>query len=169
MSLANLLAPLQDSALASLIRESDWLFVGLETLHVLAIATVTGSIAMLDLRILGRAGASRPVSQLSAEILPWTWSAFALAVATGVLMFMSSAVRYADNGPLQLKLGLIVAAGINMLVFHTFAFRSVADWDEGRQAPVLPQVCAGLSLALWLTIVAAGRWIGFAPVGGPLG
>lgn len=169
MTLADILTPLQDSALAALIRETDVVFMGIETLHVLAIATVTGSIAMVDLRLLGRVAVLRPVSQLSAEILPWTWSAFAVAVATGGLMFISSAARYADNGPLQLKLALIVAAGINMMVFHTFAYRSVAEWDEGRPAPVLAKVCAGLSLALWLAVVAAGRWIGFAPTGGSFG
>src|ERR1700704_4273592 len=72
---------------SSVIRTSEWLFPTIETVHVLALTTVAGSIAMLDLRLLGITSRDRPVSQVAADILPWTWSGFLLAALSGFLMF----------------------------------------------------------------------------------
>jgi len=147
--------------LAEAIRANELLFPWAESIHVLAITLVLGSIAVVDLRLLGVASRSRPVTRLIREVLPVTWVAFGIAVLTGATLFMSNAIEYSKNFPFQMKMGLMVLAGLNMLVFHFVTYRGVADWDEAAQTPFAARFAGGFSIAVWLSIVAFGRWIGF--------
>jgi hypothetical protein len=151
---------LQDLGFATSIRESDWLFPTIETVHVLALVLVVGSIMMVDLRLLGLAYKRRPISELTGEVLPWTWSAFAVAVLAGSLLFSSKAVTYYGSVAFRIKMVCLMLAGLNMLCFHLFTFRHVADWDRG-QVPLAARYAGAISLTLWIAIVASGRWIGF--------
>ena len=152
---------LEETALGLTITESSWLFPTIETIHVLALALVFGSIAMLDLRLLGVSNRDRGVMQLASETLPWTWSAFIVAAASGVLMFISSATRYYDNGPFRIKLVLLALAGLNMAIFHLTAYRAVHSWNTSLPTPPAARIAASLSLLFWIGVIVAGRWIGF--------
>lgn len=151
---------LQQTDFAIAIKESDWMFQALETLHVLALALVVGSIAMVDLRLLGLYSRDRPVTDLMEEALPWTWIAFVFAAISGTLMFVSKAVAYYENWPFRFKILLLGLAGINVLFFHFKTYRSVANWNVGN-APSSAKVAGGLSLLFWVAVVTLGRWIGF--------
>ena len=161
MSVQSLLEALQDTSVATMIREDGRSFQLIESLHVLAITFVVGTVAMVDFRLLGVASRTRAVSRLTKEILPWTWGGFVVAVITGGLMFSSAAVKYIDNIPFRLKFVIMVLAGINMLVFHTATQRSIGHWDEHASPPMGAKVAGGLSILCWLGVIAAGRWIGF--------
>ncbi len=165
MSLHTLLVALQSTSWATAIREDDTLFPVIESLHVLAITFVVGTISMVDLRLLGVTSRQRAVSQLTAEILPWTWGAFVVAVITGSLMFASSATKYIANPPFQIKLVMLLLAGVNMAVFHLVTQRNIAHWDEHPVTPVGAKIAGGLSLLFWLGAITAGRWIGFVNPG----
>jgi hypothetical protein len=160
VDLKSILEAVQATSWAVGIAESDLLFPIIETVHVLALALVFGSISIIDLRLLGRFP-HRGVKELSAEVLPWTWIAFVGAVISGGLMFISAAVKYAYMPQFQFKLLLIGLAGINMLVFHFRAYRSVETWDQASVTPPLARAAATLSLVFWIGIVTLGRWIGF--------
>ena len=162
MTILDICTRLEESALGLAITESEWLFPTIETLHVLALALVFGSIAMLDLRMLGVASRDRGVIQLAEDTLPWTWSAFVIAAITGALMFVSAATSYYDNVPFRIKLVLLALAGINMAVFHFSAWRAVHDWNLTLPTPRAARIAGSLSLAFWVSVVVAGRWIGFA-------
>lgn len=151
----------EQTHVAVAIAESAWMFPTLESIHVLALGLVVGSIAMIDLRLLGLSQRALHVSRLSGDILPWTWASFIVAVASGALLFASNATSYYDNLPFRLKLVLIALAGANMLLFHFGAYRRVADWDQGVPAPAAAKIAGALSLSFWIGVVAAGRWIGF--------
>jgi hypothetical protein len=152
---------LESTTPAIAISESSWLFPGIESVHVLAIALVVGSITMVDLRLLGLNLRERPVGELIAEVLPWTWAAFAVAVFSGALMFSSNATHYWGIAPFRAKMVLLLLAGINMLVFHATMHRSIEVWGRRPQTPRMAKVCGGISLALWVGVVTLGRWIGF--------
>lgn len=159
--MAGLLAALEASPLAVFMREDLTAFPLAESLHVVGVTFLVGSIAVIDLRLLGVSARNHAVTHLAGEILPWTWGAFALAAITGFLMFASAATQYAANGPFLLKMGLLGAAGLNMLVFHRLTWRSVALWDVAAPAPAAARVAGGLSLLAWVGVVVCGRWIGF--------
>jgi len=161
MNLNELLAYLHETGLATGIRESS-AFPWIESVHVIAIATVVGTIAIVDLRLVGLAAHKRSVQKLLAELLPFTWWAFATAVSTGALLFISNAPSYAQNRPFQLKLAMIALAGINMALFNVFTRRTVHLWDELASPPALAKIAGLSSLTLWTAVICFGRWIGFS-------
>jgi hypothetical protein len=147
--------------LAATVRANELLFPWFESVHVLAITLVLGSIAVIDLRLLGIASRSRPVTQLIREVLPVTWTAFGIAALTGSVLFTSNAVEYAHNFPFRMKMLLMLLAGINMLVFHFVTYKGVGQWDAAGRTPPAARFAGGFSIAVWLAVVAFGRWVGF--------
>ncbi|HWW65222.1 MAG TPA: DUF6644 family protein [Sphingomonadaceae bacterium] len=152
---------IHDSALGTLIRENGVIFPWLEAVHVMAITTVVGTIALVDLRLVGLASSSYPVSRLTKAILPVTWTAFAIALATGLLMFSSQPLDYLGNTAFVAKMLMLLAAGLNMALFHLLTARGMHLWDRDAPVPAAAKVAGVLSMAIWVTIVALGRWIGF--------
>lgn len=150
------------SAAAVAIRENESLFPWIESFHVLAITLVVGSIWIVDLRLLGVASLDRTLTRLTKDVLPCTWAAFATAALTGGLLFISNAVNYAHNFNFQIKMLLLVLAGVNMLVFHFIVSRDIASWETSPHAiPLRAKLAGGASLVLWIGVVAFGRWVGF--------
>lgn len=169
MSILDFCTLLESSPVGTAISESEWLFPTIETVHVLALTLVIGSIAMLDLRLLGVSQRGKGVMQLTEETLPWTWAAFVVAAISGSLMFVSAATKYYGNIPFRFKIVLLALAGLNMAIFHTTAYRNVHDWNERLPTPTAAKVAASLSLLFWIGVVVAGRWIGFVDPNGPVG
>jgi len=132
-----------------------------EALHVIAAATVFGTVLVVDLRLLGLPSLMRAVTRVSGEMLHFTWAAFALAVITGVMMFAANANTYYGNTAFRIKLLALAAAGVNMALFHFGAFRSVAQWDQHQVSPRAARVAAALSILLWVGVIFVARWIGF--------
>jgi hypothetical protein len=155
------IAYFEDSGLADNIRENDLLFPLIESVHVLSICLVVGSIFVVDLRLLGLASIRRPVGRVINGVLPLTWSAFAMAVASGSLLFISNATKYLANGYFVAKLFLILAAGLNMAIFHAISARDLPRWENDTAPPLRARLAGGLSILLWVAVVACGRWIGF--------
>jgi hypothetical protein len=155
------LTALQETTIATTIRENDNLFPWVESAHVLAISLVVGTIAIVDLRLLGLASKDRPVLSLSRNVLVCTWIAFALAAVTGLLLFSAKAVAYSGNFFFQGKLVLLALAGLNMASFHTVFNRRMGEWGAGVAPPLAARMAGGLSLLTWIGIVGFGRWIGF--------
>ncbi len=161
MTLFDLCVSLEATKFAIEIAESEWLFPTIETVHVIALTLVVGSIAMLDLRMLGFATRKLGVAELSAEVLPWTWGAFLVAAITGALMFTSAASKYYGNIPFRIKIVLLICAGLNMAIFNFTVLRRVGEWNTAVPTPVPARIAATLSLLFWIGVVFAGRWIGF--------
>jgi hypothetical protein len=159
------LKSLEETGLASGIRDSLYVFPILESIHVMALSVVFGTITVVDLRLLGFASSGRPFARMSSELLRITWGAFAVAALTGTLMFMTNARVYYNNTPFRVKMVLLALAGLNMALFHLTAGRSIARWEKAPAAPGIGRLTASLSLALWIAIVFAGRVIGFTTTG----
>jgi hypothetical protein len=152
---------LNDSALSDWLRTSLKALPTVEAIHVMAIVTVFGTIFLVDLRLLGYPNVQRSFTRLHDELLRFTWGAFGIAAVTGVLLLMVNAVTYYRNTALWLKMGVIVLAGINMLVFEQITAKSVASWDKGVPPPTAARLAGALSIVLWVSVIFLGRWIGF--------
>ncbi len=152
---------LDHTSMGTAIRDSLWLFPIIETLHIFGIISLVGSTSILDLRLLGFAFRDEPVSKLGRRFLPWAWFGFAVQVITGLLMFSSEAVKMYGNWAFQLKMLLILVAGLNAFVFHSLAYKSVGKWDRDPVAPFSARIAGSVSILLWFAIVAAGRWIAY--------
>jgi hypothetical protein len=161
MPILRFCAWLESTQMAGAIRESTWLFPTIETLHVLSILVVVGSITMFDLRLLNLASRDRSVTEVYEEIMPWARTSFICAVIFGGLMFSSSATKYYHNFPFRMKMLMLLIAGANVAIFEFWTFRGVANWNREGRIPVAAKLAGGLSLVLWIFIVGFGRWIGF--------
>jgi len=161
MSFQSILQWLHDTNVATAIREGDTFFPWIECVHVLAITFVVGSIASVDLRLLGMASRHRRFSSLNAEIVPLTWIAFAIAVISGTLLFSAKASQYAVNLAFDFKMALLLLAGVNMAVFQLLVFRGVSSWDTASSTPLPAKLAGGISLCIWIAVVVCGRMIGF--------
>jgi hypothetical protein len=164
MTMPGFLGAAEHTSLAAAMRGElgwEWLFPIVETLHVISLAMVFGSIVMVDLRLVGATSRNSAVSRLSGEVLPYTWGAFICAVVTGTLLFVSKAHVYFYNLQFQLKFLCMALAGVNMAVFHFGTYRHVLEWDERHPPPRAAQLAGALSIALWIGVIFFGRWIGF--------
>src|SRR5262249_58360963 len=110
MGIEEFLSSLEASALATRIRESLLLFPLIESTHVIGLTLVFGTIAIIDLRLLGVASTRRPFTRIASDVLKWTWAAFALTLITGVLMFITNAGVYYNNFFFRSKMVMLVLA-----------------------------------------------------------
>jgi hypothetical protein len=129
------------------IRTSPIFYPLLSATHIVGLSLLFGAIAVYDLRVLRHGAAIRDRGELSVARI-----GFLVAVATGVLLFSVRATHYAENPAMQAKLALIVLALLNIAVFHRFMGGSAA----------FARIGAAISLGLWLAVILAGRFIGFA-------
>jgi hypothetical protein len=151
---------IESTALGLAMRQSTWLYPAVETVHLIGLAILVGSIAVLDLRLLGFSR-SLSVRRLAAHVLPWSIGGFALILPSGLMMFVAHANDLIANPVFALKVCLILAAGTNAAVFHAGVFRGAAAWDVDAIPPLVARASAALSLALWLTVIACGRLLAY--------
>lgn len=160
MDPAALAQALEGSALAAAMRHSLWLYPAVEVVHIAGFVVLVGSVAMLDLRLVGFT-TSASVRDLARHVLPWTWTALLVVVPSGFAMFSAHAVEFLDNPALRVKLVLIVFAGLNAAAFHFGVFRSAPVWDRNTPVPGAARWAGALSLVLWLGVIACGRLIAY--------
>jgi hypothetical protein len=151
---------LEQTSVGAGVRESLWLFPAIETLHLLGMAALVGTIVVFDLRLLGWTLRHERVSELAGRLLPWSWAGFAVQVVTGALLFTSEAVKVYTNPAFRVKMLLIFLAGVHALIFWS-VYRDLASWDDRGVLPAGAKVAGFVSILLWIGIVAAGRFIGF--------
>jgi hypothetical protein len=161
VDIASMLDWLQRTSLAVQIRDSLFAFPLIESAHVIGLTLVFGTIAIVDLRLLGVASTNRSFQRLASDTLKWTWAAFAVTASTGALMFITNATVYFNNAYFRAKIVLLVLAAINVLVFEVTDGRTIQRWDQAPSAPPLGRAIAAVSLVLWVAVIVSGRMIGF--------
>ena len=152
---------LEQTSVGTAIRESLWLFPVIETVHIFGIILLVGGTSILDLRLMGLTFREEPVTKLAKKFLPWAWAGFIIQVTTGLLMFASEATKMYVNTAFQIKMLMILAAGVNAFVFHSLAYQSVGKWEKDPVAPLSARIAGLVSILFWFGIVAAGRWIAY--------
>ena len=129
---------LDQTSVGTAIRQSLWLFPAIETVHLLGMAALVGTISVLDLRLLGWAVRQRPVSQLASRLIPLAWVGFGVQVITGALLFSSEAVKIYGNPAFRLKMLLLLIAGVQALFFQTTVSQKLPAWDKANDGiPVM--------------------------------
>jgi len=162
MSLNDILNILQNSAVGTAVRESDWMFPTFESMHVVFLTATFGSIVLLDFRLTGLGFKGRSVSDVTRDVMVWTWVSFLGAACTGSLLFTSSPVKYYADWATRGKFICMGLAAINMLVYELVTHPTIAKWDNDDVPPVRVRVAGFLSIALWVGVIIFGRWIGFS-------
>ena len=143
------------------LHESEIAYSVIESLHVWSMCLFFGMTIMFDMRLLGWIMRSVPVSEVIRRLQPWTIAGFVMMVITGTLLVYAIPVRSYQNIFFRTKMLLMLLAGLNIFIFHSRVFPSVAKWDA-LPVPPRPARLAGMfSLALWVSIVVSGRMIAY--------
>ena len=151
---------IEASALGQAMRQWLWLYPSVETAHIAGIALLVGSIAVLDLRLLGLSR-SLSVRKLTAHVLPWSIASLVLIVPSGLAMFVAHAGDLISNPVFAVKFSLILLAGANAGIFHAGVFRNAEPWDVDVMPPMAARAAAATSLLLWISVIACGRLLAY--------
>src|SRR5580658_3512019 len=142
------------------LHESQYMYTFIESTHVIAITLFVGTIAMVDLRLLGVSFRQTPVSQMLSRMLPWTIAGFIVLVITGVLLFYAIPIRTFHSLWFRIKLTLLLIGGINIAIFTFKVERDKAKWDLGP-VPLKSKIAASISLSVWALVIVCGRLIAY--------
>lgn len=152
--------PVEALPIARAMREWLWLYPAVEIAHILGFIVLVGSVVMFDLRVLGLSRRI-PVRALARHLLPWSWGALLVIVPTGLAMFSAHAADFLGNRAFQLKMALLLAAGMNAAWFHTGPYQTVKDWDVDLPAPLAARASVVFSLLAWIGVVSCGRLLAY--------
>lgn len=161
MSLSVLIQQLYDSPIATTIRESNNLFPVLQTFHIVGTILLAGAISIVDLTLLRVLFRDTAPATLTRSLLPITWLGFAVMLISGGLLFAAQSARIYTNIFMQLKLGLLAIALLNVALFHATTFRNAVRWTTAREAPASARAFAAISLVSWTAVIVTGRFIAY--------
>ena len=162
MSLLELCQRLQDTAFATALLESQYLWLVIESAHVIGLSISVGLIVITDLRLIGAFQRREPVSDVLQQLRPWLLAGFGLMFLTGALLFISEAATVYASRWFKLKVLFLALAGLNALWFELKLGRRLKGWDERAKPPLGAQIAGWTSLTCWTAVVIFGRWVAYA-------
>ena len=146
-----------ETFIAVAVRKSVIAFPTIETFHLLALTLLFGSIAIQNLRLCGLLLKEQPVSRVEKIFAPWTFGALAVMLSSGLLLFLSEAMKCYGSDPFWIKMGFLFLA----LIFHFTIYRKVVKIAGFSSRAAKARLAAGVSFALWISVGLAGRAIAF--------
>jgi hypothetical protein len=148
----------EETGLGRMVRESVWAFAAIESVHLLALTMMGGAALLVDFRMLNLGLRRRPVGELAREAQRFFSLGLGVLVISGVALFSSEAVKCYYSTPFWVKMSTLVVATL----FAYTIRRRVAFAGEGQFGGTTRVIVALMSIALWFTVAASGRWIGFS-------
>ena len=158
MTVLDVFQTLENTGFAVVFKDSPWAFAVTESVHLLALSVMGGTVLLVDLRILGLGLTGRPLRELAVETRRWMTFALLALVVTGLGLFQSEAVKCYYSTPFWVKM---TSLALSIVFAFTVRWR-VTQTDEARMSPVWFKLVALVSLVLWFGVGAGGRWIGFS-------
>jgi hypothetical protein len=147
----------ENTAIGTAIRDSLWLFPVIEAVHLLGLAVLGGTVLLLDMRLVGLGLRRHPVAALARDLHPWMIGGVVVMLVTGVLLFLSEALKCYENLPFRLKMIFLFFA----LLFTFTVRRRFTRSDRADEQPAVGRAIALVSLSLWSGVGVMGRAIGF--------
>ena len=148
--------------LSAFVAGEAWVVPTIQTVHILAIAVVMGSVAILHLRVLGIVERRQSIGALAARFVPPSAAAIVVLAITGFLMIASEPTRALFRYVFWVKMTLLLAAiALTAVLLVGLKTADVFD-DPARPAPIPFRILALVVLLIWLAIIVTGRWIGYA-------
>ncbi len=146
---------IQANALTQAMINNEWMFPAAECVHIASFALAIGTIALVDLSLLGVGLQRKAAAQIARSTGLWTLTGLVLIIFTGLLLFASDPDMYLRNSSFRFKITCLVLAIIYNYTIH----RKVALSEGGSGMGT--KLVAGISLALWISVVFGGLFIAF--------
>lgn len=156
---------LATTQLSLLIQNVAWIIPAVQSVHIICISIVMGSVALIDLRLLGITGRSQSISGLVNRLLPAVWIALVVLLITGGLLAIGEPARSLQNPAFHAKMLMLLCVGALTFFFQQMLRGDVAFWELSPARRTTAKMAAVVSLLLWVGIVFAGRWIAYMDVG----
>ena len=153
---------LANTSLSQHIQDAFWVIPTVQTVHIVSIAIVMTSMAMLDLRLVGIAGRRQSLTAMAHRFLPWVWVTLIVLLCSGTILIIGEPGRELQSVVFWIKMSLLAAALVLTLTFQLVLHHRKGFWEGHRVAAVL---LGSVSLVIWVGIVAAGRWIAYVEHG----
>ncbi|MGB6450642.1 MAG: DUF6644 family protein [Steroidobacteraceae bacterium] len=153
---------LSNTSVSMVIQNVYWIIPVVQTVHILAIATVMASVVMLDFRLLGVTARGQALPDVAHRFLPWVWSAVVVLLCSGSLLIIAEPGRDLLNNVFYLKMSLLACVLVLTFGFQVLVRRGGGFWEHRR---MIARITAVVSLALWVGIVMCGRWIAYVAHG----
>jgi len=157
MSVLTLFSWFEHSWIGEGIRGSRWLFPAIESVHLLGLAVIGGSVLAVNLSLLGLGLGRRSAAELWHDTWPWFAGSLATMLSSR-LLFTSEAVKLYYHEAFWVKMSALLLS----LVFTATVQRRTALADPDRVTLIWSRAVGLISLLLWFLVGAAGRWIGFS-------
>jgi len=156
------MAWLQGSFLGHAMRESGvWTYGVVNLVHILGVASLFGSVLVIDLRLLGF-WRSTSLPAITTPTVPIAGTGFVVAASSGICLLATKATEYVDNPFLYIKFSAIALGLANVgVLYFTSAWKARALRDLLPKEQTQLARIGGISLLCWLTAVTAGRMIGY--------
>jgi hypothetical protein len=143
-----------------------WAIPAIQSIHIVGIGMVMGSVLMLDLRILGWAGTDQTLRQTAGRFGPWLTGSLWLLLATGILMVIAEPVRELLTFSFWLKMALVAVGALTATIFQRTLRRHEQRWEETLVHRTSIQGLAILTFVLWACVIVLGRLIAYDHVWG---
>ena len=144
------------------IQDIFWVIPTVQIVHIVSIAIVMTSMAMLDLRLVGIAGRRQSLTDMAGRFLPWVWTAVVVLLCSGTILIIGEPARDLLNKVFWLKMSLLATGLLLTWTFQHMLRRNNLFWDRNRAAAIM---LGSVSLVIWIGIVGAGRWIAYVEHG----
>ena len=148
---------LASNPIGDALNSSEYIFPVLECFHITSFALSIGTIAIVDLRMLGLGMRHQTVAQLAGDVAPWTLAGLGIVILSGAMIFLSDAGMYMRNASFQFKIACLLVA----IVYNYTIHRKVAASSASPSTSILSKLVAAVSLLLWFGVVAGGLFIAF--------
>jgi hypothetical protein len=146
---------------SALIQNVSWVIPATQTIHIICISILIGAVGMIDLRVLGLAMRSQSTSTLSRRLLPYVWGALPVLLVTGSILAVGEPSRSLENLAFQVKMLLLILVIALTLGFQAAIKRDEAFWELSPARRASAKLLAVASLAIWIAIIFAGRYIAY--------
>jgi hypothetical protein len=154
---------LVDTPINQWVASSTWLWPTMEILHFLGLSLLLGSLFIIDMRLAGHFKAMSLVA--THKLLPMVFIGFGLNLTTGILFFLGDPTRYIINIGFQIKMILVIVAGVNAAVYYWKLDRDMQTLNANTRTPVLARTVAYTSLGVWTAVLLCGRLIPYVGTG----
>jgi len=146
---------------SAVMRESTWAVPVALINHLVGLVLLVGMRLPLDLRLMGWAFKGVPVSQLARRTVPSALVGVIVTIVSGMALYAADPARMTSNPMFAFKIAVLAAALMNAWIFHAVLARRITDWDSAENLPAIVQASGYTSVLLWITLIVAGRLIGF--------
>ena len=157
---------LGQTPLSLTIQNVAWIIPMVQSIHILCIAIVISAVFMVDLRLLGVIGRDQPTAAYTSRFLTWIWPTLVVLLLTGSVLITGEPSRSLENPAFQTKMVLLILAMITTAVLQRPTLKDPAYWELSLGRKLSAGALAVLSLAFWVGIVFAGRWIAYMNTAG---